>query len=208
MKTCDIFTFCYTLEQLKPEVIIESGVWYGWSTKIIRKTLGDSVKIISIDPMEVPDSGYIDKNINTTYLTGKNFVDFEHLDLSFCKNMDKVLAFFDDHQDGPKRLLQSNEKGIKHVFFNDNYPVNCGSHFTLQHIKNNDQRLNKEKYEKDEIEKLIEVYNIFPNIYPGDIQTMEGLFNCNSYYDNDNDLYQIFKEDRIHYRWNTYIKLK
>ena len=209
MKSIDMFSLYYTLKQLKPEIVIESGVWKGYSTKLIRKTLGDSVKIICIDPGSISSNGFKDNNKNTKYLTGKNFIDFEHLDLSFCKNKDKVFVFFDCHQDAVKRLIQAKDKNIKHILFNDNYPVNCGSHFTLEHIKNDYLKFNKQKYRKEEIEKLIDIYKIFPNIYPGKIKkTGEGLFSCDSYYDNDNNKYPIFKKDRESYRWNTYVNLK
>lgn len=207
MKSVDLFSLYYTLKQLNPEIVIESGVWNGISTKLIRKTLGGSVQIICIDPRPIPSHGFKDDNKNTKYLTGQNFIDFEHLDLSFCKNMDKVFAFFDCHQDAVKRLMQAKEKKIIHLFFNDNYPVNCGSHFTLQHIKNDFLKLNKHNYRREQIEKLIDIYKIFPNIFPGKIQTGEGFFACESFYDNENDKYPVFKKDRIFYRWNTYVKL-
>ena len=210
MKGVDMFSLHYALKQLQPDVVIESGVWKGLSTKVIRKTLGNSVKIICIDPRNPSNgtSGFKDDNENTTYLTGENFKDFEHLDLSFCNNMDKVFAFFDDHQNAVKRFMQSKEKNIKHIFFNDNYPANCGSHFTLEHIKNDYFKYNNKKYKKEDIEKLIEIYKIFPNIYPGKIQTCEGLFNCDSYYNEINNKYPVFLKDQSSYRWNTYIKIK
>ena len=103
-------------------------------------------------------------------------------------------------------------KNIKHVLLNDNYPVNCGSHYTMQHLKHGDNRLyyvnNKDK---DYLCDKVVTYHIFPNIYPGKIKTGEGLFGCNSYFDNDDendDSFIIFKLERNMYRWNTFIELK
>lgn len=190
----DMFSFFYILNKLKPTTVIESGVWNGLSTRLIRKTLGDDVKIICIDPREVPSSGFNDTNENTTYYTGNKFKDFSKLELSQLEP-EKTLVFFDCHIDAVMRLNQAKEKGLHNIFFNDNYPINCGSHKTLQH-----------SYQ--EVEKFIEVYHIFPNIYPGKIKTGEGYFDCESFFENENSEYPLFLNNREKYRWNTFVKLK
>ena len=212
MCSCDMFTLYISLKNLKPKVVIESGVWNGLSTKLIRKVLGDDVIIICLDPREIPSNGFIDKNKNTIYYTGKKFIDFKDLNLNNY-NKDEILCFFDDHQNAIVRLLQCKSKKIKHIFYNDNYPPNCGSHFTIQHLKYNDNRFNLfNNNQKKLILNLIQEEYIFPNIYPGKIKTGEGLFNSTSYFKNTNNninnkKYNIFKLEREKYRWNTYIKL-
>jgi hypothetical protein len=200
MKAPDMFTLYFTLKKIQPEIVIESGVWNGLSTKLIRKTLGPKVQIICLDPRNIPENGFIDTNPNTQYYTGNDFIDFGKLNLDGYDNM---FAFFDDHQDAANRLLQCNSKNVKHVFFNDNYPKNCGSHFTIEHLFQDDTRHGK--YDKD-ILNLIEKYHIFPNIYPGKIKTMEGEFSCESFLPKKE--YEIFKLHQSAYRWNTYICLK
>jgi hypothetical protein len=206
MASPDMFTLFFTLKKINPKVVIESGVWNGLSTKLIRKTLGPDVIIICLDPREIPPEGYRDKNANTIYYTGKKFVDFGSLNLQkFDSN--NIFAFFDCHQDAPVRLLQSKQKNIKHLFFNDNYPVNLGSHFTFQHLFNNDNRYNKIKNElKNKIIGLIDIYHIFPNIFPTVISNVQ----CNGFFDSDNGelKYSMFRNDINKYRWNTYIKIK
>ena len=54
----------------------------------------------------------------------------------------------------------------------------------------------------------MEIYYIFPNIYPGLIKTGEGYFECKSFLEDDENDFDIFKIEREKYRWNTYIKLK
>ena len=57
---------------------------------------------------------------------------------------------------------------------------------------------------------LLCVFRVFPNIYPGEITTMDGVFGCESFFkegETDDEL-AIFKEDCSRYRWNTYVKLK
>jgi hypothetical protein len=218
MKVPDMFSLYFLLKKLRPDVVIESGVWNGQSTKLIRDTL-DTVKIISLDPR--PIEGYIDEN--TTYYVGDTFKDFKDLDLSSF-DMNKVLCFFDDHQNQAQRLIQCIDKNVKHVFFNDNYPVNCGSHFTIQHLLNKDTRrvfdietqypysINTfpqiDLSKTSEITKRIDTYVIFPNIFSKKIETAEGLFDCKAFLgDEDIEKYKPFYTFAETYTWNTYILL-
>lgn len=208
MGSPDLFTLYHSLKKIQPKIVIESGVWNGISTKLIRKTLPDAI-IICLDPREIPLYGFRDYNEKTKYYIGKYFQDFSTLDLSSYNSSD-VFAFFDCHQNAPLRLLQCIDKNITHTFFNDNYPKNCGSHFTINHLRSSDERFSIDVEKKNKIQNAIELYHIFPNIYPGKIKTGEGLFECQSFYDNftsDAQL-EIFKSERNNYRWNTYIKLK
>ena len=208
MAAPDLFSFWFILNKYQPKIVIESGVWNGISTLLIRKTLPDC-KIICLDPRNISPTGYKDKSINTSYFLGKNFIDFEKIDVSNY-NSDDILCFFDCHQNTYLRLLQCIKKKINKIFLNDNYPVNCGSHYTIEHLKNNDNRLYfVNDNDKEELLKKIITYHIFPNIYPGNIKTGEGYFNCNSFYKetNDIDYLSIFKKERNKYRWNTFICL-
>ena len=203
----DMFSLWYILNLYKPKVVVESGVWNGMSTKLIRKTLPDAI-IFCLDPRNVPSTGYIDKNDKTIYLTGSKFIDFGKLDLSKY-NPDDIVCFFDCHQNAFMRVVQSIKKRITNVFLNDNYPVKCGSHFTIEHLINDDKRLyTVSDSSKKSIIDLFESYYVFPNIYPGKITTGEGDFDCQSYFKEDNDKFPIFKTERNKYRWNTFLKLK
>jgi len=205
----DLFSFWFILNKYKPKVVIESGVWNGISTQLIRKTLPDS-KIICLDPRHIPPHGYKDNNINTKYFLGENFIDFSDLDISNYNSND-ILCFFDCHQNAYLRLLQCIGKKINKIFINDNYPVNCGSHYTLEHLKNNDTRLySVNNSDKQKLLSKIINYHIFPNIYPGKIKTGEGYFDCNSFFKENNniDYLDIFRIERNKYRWNTFILLK
>jgi hypothetical protein len=227
MKINDMFSFYFLLKKLNPATIIESGVWNGFSTKLIRKTLGEKCKIISLDPREIPENGYIDKNINTRYFTGKLFVDFKDLDLNEV-NLETVLCFFDDHQNAAQRLLQCIEKKVTHVFFNDNYPINLGSHYTIQHLIENDLR---DKFdlpsqysysintfpqihlnERPQIISKIKDYVVFPNIFSSNISLYEGTFFSIGFFD-ENDInsiqkYNVFYKNKQEYTRNTYLTIK
>lgn len=207
MGSPDLFSLWFTLKQLKPKVVVESGVWNGISTKLIRKTLPDS-KIICIDPRYVPQGGYVDLSENTKYYLGKDFKDFGDIDLSEY-NTEDIFCFFDCHQNALKRVQQCQEKGIKYMFFNDNYPSKCGSHFSLQHLYSNDTRnYSPSEKEVNDFIDSVKVYYLFPNVYPGEIKTGEGYFDCSSFYDTNNKQYGVFEEERHKYRWNTFVSLK
>lgn len=157
--------------------------------------------------MSVPITGYIDKNVKTIYHTGKNFVDFSRLNLNQYDPKD-ILCFFDCHQDAYARVKQCKWKGIRNILLNDNYPLQCGSHFTIEHLIHNDPRFHQiSPSEKDDMLNSFLQYHIFPNIYPGDIKTNEGLFACQSFFPDMNDKYEIFKLEQHRYRWNTFIRL-
>lgn len=203
----DMFSFWFILNKYRPSVVIESGVWNGISTKLIRKTLPNST-IICLDPRNIPSTGYTDDNKKTIYYIGKKFIDFKNLDLSHYNNND-ILCFFDDHINCYSRLIQYKDKKINKIFFNDNYPVKSGSHYTIEHLIHNDNRFyNLDTKHKNQILNLIDIYHIFPNIYPGLIKTDEGDFKCDSYYTNVNNKYPIYLNERLKYMWNTFVTFK
>jgi hypothetical protein len=199
----DLFSLYCALDKIKPKIVIESGIWNGVSTKLIRKTLPDAI-IICLDPREIPQKGF--KDPTAIYHTGTKFIDFKELDLTKYDPKD-IFCFFDDHQNAYLRLVQCVEKKISNILFNDNYPFGCGSHYTIEHAMKNDTRhfsLNK----TNKLLELIDTYFVYPNIYPGNITTGEGNFKCNSYFQEFESGFNLFIEERNKYRWNTYIKLK
>lgn len=211
MASPDMFSLFYMLRKLAPKVIVESGVWNGLSTKLIRKTVGPDAIILCLDPRPIPPSGFKDSNPNTIYYVGSDFCDFEKLDLSKYDPA-TVFAFFDCHTNAALRLYQSKQKHLTHLFFNDNYPRLCGSHYTLEHLYTNDTR--KAAFsEKDRafLIGLIKTYEKMPNIYPGKVRTEEGEFDCTSFFtsgtEHDDSRYAVFKTDQAKYRWNTYVEL-
>lgn len=197
MRLPDLFSFYYTLKQLQPKVVIESGVFKGISTRLIRETLPD-VQIICIDPNEENlKNGYVDSSEKTKYYTGKKFIDFNDIDWSSI-DKDNTLVFFDDHINAVERLISARNSGFKHLFFNDNYPVGGGSHYSLEHEKN--KNLNKNVFD------LIEVYKIFPGVFKHDLTGFnEYILEEN---ENNKQLYNIWYKERNNYRWNTYVLIK
>ena len=202
----DVFTLWFTLKKLQPETVIESGVWKGASTWIIRQALPNA-DIVCLDPLDVRE--WIDPSPKTRYKVDYNFADFSEL-LFSIDNPETTLAFFDDHFNTYERIQQAHSKGIKHLFFNDNYPVGCGSHISPEHILKKDRRfVNKLPNDaRNTIESIIQEYHVFPNVYSdfNSIRTGEGEFSCESMV-SESEVPKIFIEDSKKYRWNTYIKL-
>ena len=121
-----MFYFYLILKNLKPELIIESGVYKGQSTWLIENTLPNS-KIISID-IDLNKREYISKKSEYRSL------DFKYNEFKNLPN--NTLVFFDDHVNHVERIKQSNFFGIKNIVLEDNYPTSEGDFQTLKQISN------------------------------------------------------------------------
>jgi hypothetical protein len=97
-----------------PELIVESGVWKGHTTWLMKQACPNA-EIIGFD---------------------RNLKNLEYLDLKaelhendweshqFSKvDPNKSLVFFDDHVNNAKRILEAKEKGFKHLIIDDNPPL-------------------------------------------------------------------------------------
>ena len=112
-----MFYFYVILKNLKPELIIESGVYKGQSTWLIEKAMPNS-KIISLD-INLSQREYISKKAVYSSLDFK-FNKFQNLP-------ENTLVFFDDHVNHIDRIKQSLFFGIKNIVLEDNYAPNKGA---------------------------------------------------------------------------------
>ena len=116
--------FCF-LRKIKPKTIIESGIWKGQTTWLIRKTLSNT-KIFAIDTdlnqrqIIFKDVTYLDKDI-TLYKWNKI-------------NKKTCLILFDDHVCFSKRIDFLLKNNFKHIVFDDNLPKNFISYYTPKMI--------------------------------------------------------------------------
>lgn len=125
------FAVYTTLRILKPKVVIESGVWRGFVSKLIRKMSPD-VHIISLDAVcRMEDTS----SPNHEIMCGQNFKDFKKMGERW-KTIDKstALILFDDHQSGYFRTLQARNFGFKHIMLEENFPLGIGDNYSLKHI--------------------------------------------------------------------------
>lgn len=122
------------LKKIKPKKIIESGVFKGQSTWLIRKTLPNA-RICSID-IDLSLRQFIDETVD--YLNS----DFSENNF---KGLDNSLLFLDDHINHYERIKDAYFKGIKNIILEDNYmPLDNKSDFyTLNHIINKSDFIHK-----------------------------------------------------------------
>ena len=189
------FSLWYFLQRLQPNLVIESGVWKGQTTWIIEQTIPHA-KIICLDPK--PEYR-IYTSPNATYPKE----DFQSLKLNDV-DPEKSVVFFDDHQDAVARTIQARRKGFKHLIFDDNYAVGCGSHRSLQHGFAESGNV------ADYLNRVIETYQIFPPMFPYD-QPITGelvTINLPAIGIDESPEWQIFKDEMASYRWMTYVCLK
>ena len=109
------------LKKIKPVNVIESGVWKGQTTWLIKNTL-KKVNIFSIDldmsnrKIIYDDVKYFDKDITT--------INWNKL------NKNKTLIIFDDHVCFSKRINFLLKNKFKHIIFDDNLPNGFVSYYT------------------------------------------------------------------------------
>jgi hypothetical protein len=125
MGATHMFGLYMLLRKIKPETVIESGVYKGLGTWLIRATLPDA-RIFCLDPSphliewKDPQSVYIER-------------DFACIDWSrHIDDFSRCLLFADDHQNAIRRMQEALWFGIAYVAFEDNYPTGKGDCYTLK----------------------------------------------------------------------------
>lgn len=189
------FYLWYTLKQLKPDYVIESGVWKGQSTWLIRQ-MCDDVTSFDIDysnQQYVDDEVvYFDKDIETV-IQSKEDMNGEGL------------IFFDDHVDPFQRIAWCKRLGFRHILFDDNYP------------SGNNARMNKERNELNSLkndamnEVKLDGYFEFPPVFDRGTRWGDRL----SDYNTKPPLLEAVKEpyqsmyavDAKDYTWFCYLEL-
>ena len=138
MRVEHCFALYCLLKELKPKHVIESGIWRGQTTWLIKQTIKD-VDLYSIDidlsqkTINFDDVNYLNNDIST--------YDWNKLDKS------KTLIIFDDHVCFSKRIDFILKNNFKHIIFDDNLPNNFISYYTPKIIYEKDILI-KKKYIK------------------------------------------------------------
>ncbi len=206
MRAQGMFFLWYLLKKINPGLVIESGVWRGGSSWMIDQA-APHAKYIAIDP-ELDRRVYHSKR--ATYFT----TDFAYLSLD---TQGPVVAFFDDHQDAFRRVLQAAEKGVKHLIFDDNYPPDAGDgtpHFTLASCF----ALEDYREEADVLRTFIKSYHVFPQVIGSTATHLAWIKNTftdipalwKNLHEVDplfREQMRVFSDDSVWYRWMTYVEL-
>lgn len=119
------FMLWFILSRLKPDLIIESGIWKGQGTWLIEQACPDA-ELICLD-INLSRLEY--KSKSARYFEG----DFSNIELEGY-NLSNALCFFDDHQNALMRMQQMKWKGIAKAIFEDNYPVSRGDCYSIKQI--------------------------------------------------------------------------
>jgi hypothetical protein len=215
MKSPHMFGLFLWLRENKPDLIVESGIWKGQGTWLIKEVCPNS-KVISIDInmsnllYKNEDVNYYDKDIET--------LDLKNIVSNFKK--EKVLVFFDDHQDFNKRLDFLIESGIKHVIYEDNYPLGQGDCISPKKIFSSlkepdlssiDGRFYLTKDESIKVINHIVKYEEFSPIFtdrmtrwgiPWTYETKAPLLSHK-----DKEKFENFFLERFDYTWMCYLEL-
>ena len=118
------------LNNLRPTTVIESGVWRGKTTQLIRKVLPQA-HIISLDP----SCNFKHQAHNHTIFCGKNFKDLKDLGALWrTLNMSSALLILDDHQSGFERLILAKSFGFIHLVTEDNHPFGTADNYALKQL--------------------------------------------------------------------------
>jgi hypothetical protein len=113
-------------KKLQPTTIIESGVWKGRTTWLLRQCC-PRARLECIDP-EPHVRAYTAEN--ASYHTP----DFIELDWSHC-DPETTLIVFDDHQNAYARVMEMRWWGFRHAVFEDNYPCGQGDCYSLRKVR-------------------------------------------------------------------------
>ena len=135
MKIDHCYALFILLKKIKPKFVIESGVWKGQTTWLIKNVLKNS-KVYSID-IDLSQRDLIYKNVK--YLE-KDITKYNWSKLD--KN--KTLIIFDDHVCFSKRLNFLKKNKFKHIIFDDNLPNHHISYYTPKMITENQYLIKKE----------------------------------------------------------------
>ena len=127
MQFSHMFYFYYVLKKIKPDLVIESGVYKGQSTWLIEITL-PKTELLSLD-INLGQRQYFSKKAKYSSIDFK-FQNIQNI-------TDNSLVLFDDHVNHLERLLEADVYGFKHIIFEDNYSGLHGDFQTIKQIQNN-----------------------------------------------------------------------
>lgn len=232
MKSPHMFALYCFLMKLRPETIIESGVWRGQGTWLIENTL-PGVKLYCID-IDLSRRKYISNK--ATYYDK----DFSAIDWSAISDKTKTLVFLDDHQNAYNRIKQAKEMQFKNLIFEDNYPPGRGDCYSLKkaflHAGHDDdastglkkmikRMLNRypagyvrpNANDAAYLNENLSVYYEFPPVFRSDRTRWGDEWIDDKYptprplVDKDNignQNFSVFKKDSVHYTWMCLASLK
>lgn len=205
MKSPHLLALYVWLRNMKPTCIIESGIFKGLGTWVIRQACPTS-EIISFD---INLNSIIYRDSDATYLNfDLNSYPFQELS---AHDSEKVCVVLDDHQDFHTRIQFFKNHNIKNVIYEDNYPMGQGDCISPKKIiertrgSNPDHTYILDINQSSYIKNFISSYEEFPPAFidpltrwgvPWDYETRPPLLD-----DKMKTFYPILYEERFNYTW-------
>lgn len=197
MRAPHMFAAWFMLRSLRPEAVIESGVWRGQGTWLIEQACPDAALFCA-----EPNIARIEyRSPRAQYLNH----DVKRADWSASPA--ETVLFSDDHQNAPARLGFARRWGFRHVIFEDNYPVGRGDCRSLK------QELEKPRWWRPDLRGRLGVYAEFPPVvkvsetrfgdpWDGRYPTEDPLLT-----DISETWQQVFVDEAQAYTWMCYARL-
>lgn len=110
----NMFWLFVSARYLQPDLIIESGVWRGQTTWILRSACPDA-EIHSFD-IDLSNRVFVDDKVHY------HESDWNDCDFGNIKGRN-TFCFFDDHESHAKRINEASRKGFKTITLDDNLPA-------------------------------------------------------------------------------------
>lgn len=187
MNVNNAFSLWFTVMQLQPKHIIESGVHHGQTTWLLRQAAPEA-QIYSLDPVDVRQ--YFDANNKTQYFVGDKFQDLADMDWdSLIPKIDRAdtLVMLDDHMSSVRRSKELLKSGFVHAWYDDNYntqypgPADCYSFNTvctpaksktvkfMDHFGQTNKAITAEEHHENSkwLSSHLEIYFEFPALFDG-----------------------------------------
>jgi hypothetical protein len=161
------FQLWYWVREVAPDLVVESGVWRGFSTWVIDRA-APQARLIALDPIFALGHCLDPARIGEVWRAPRaacSGTDFSCCGFEFMVKPPNALVLFDDHQNKLHRLQQAAAAGFRHLVFDDNLPGRA-THLTFP------------RYLQDPriaawMEEVLEVYEVFPPLW----DTMAGMAN-------------------------------
>lgn len=216
MKSAHMLNAWYVIRNIKPKIIIESGVWKGLGTWLFKNASPDS-EIISIDPCP----RFREITLESVKYTTDDFLSIDWKNIIDTTN---TLVFFDDHQDAIKRLKYCQQHNFKYIMYEDNYPYNRGDVYSIKKILSQKSFIidkdGKQEWFKNNIDDYrylinnIKSYQELPPIFKdektrwGDLWDSDGYETPDPLLDNSyKEKYPVFFSERFDYTWICYLEI-
>lgn len=208
MLTPQLFCAWFVAKKLQPNLIIESGVWYGQGTWVFEQA-APNAEIYCLDPTPYYEKGY--KSSKAKYISS----DFSQIDWSPIDKSNS-LCFFDDHQDAIGRIIKCKQHGFSRIMFEDNYPLGQGDCYSLKKAfkeGKDGKQIIPGLTVKDYLTHVVETYFEFPPVFSAENNRWGLPWNT---YEVPAPLltevkegYQkIYFEELEQYTWVNYVELK